>query len=204
MMQVKYGGEHVFISHAGLQKDTFAVHLRRALQAGGDATVFLDERSILTGQPSGQRMEDACRGAKLVIFVVTRQFLRSRWCMDELRWTLDQRALSGGSGLPEMLAVLYPGDLVRGFSRAELQTMALDDEKQVTEMLTAETIDVDHLNPLSPDLEELITPHSPPLQQQGADQPVCLEQRKADLAALASLSCLQADACGRCPRHLPN
>ncbi len=26
-MQVKYAGEHVFISHAGLQRDSFAVHL---------------------------------------------------------------------------------------------------------------------------------------------------------------------------------
>ena len=205
-VQRKYAGEDVFISHAGLQKDGFAVHLQRALQEGGDAAVFLDERSILLGQPSGQRMEDACRGARLVIFVVTREFLRSQWCMDELRWTLHQREISSGR-VPEMLTVLYPGDVVRGYSRVQLQSMAsLDRKDKVMDMLTAETIDVDQLDPLSPDLERLIARHSPPLQQilkqqhrhKQKEQPVSLEQRKQDLAELASFCCLRADAYGRC------
>ncbi len=206
--QKKYAGEDVFISHAGLQKDCFAVHLRRALEAGGDATVFLDERSILPSQPSGQRMMKACCGASLVIFVVTRQFLSSQWCMDELRWTLQKRETSGGR-LPEMLTVLYPGDVVRGYSRAQLQAMAWDDKEKVIDMLTAETIDMDGLNPLSPELEQLLLQHSPSEQrphgeqqgqeqQQGADQPVSLEQRKEDLARLTSFCVLRADAYARC------
>ncbi len=201
--QREYLGEDVFISHAGLQKDGFAVHLRRALQEGGDAAVFLDERSILLGQPSALRMEEACRGAKLVIFVVTREFLRSQWCMDELRWTLHQRDISGGR-MPEMLTVLYPGDVVRGYTRVQLQSMAsLNRRERVIDMLTAETIDVDQLDPLSHDLERLIARHSPPLlqmleQPKQQEQPISLEQRKKDLAELASFCCLRADAYGRC------
>ncbi len=203
--QKKYAGEDVFISHADLQKDCFAVHLRRALEAGGDATVFLDERSILLGQLSIQRMKYACCGASLVIFVMTRQFLRSQWCMDELRWTLQQRETNGGR-----LPVLYPGDVVRGYSRTELRAMPLDDRENVMDMLTAESIELNHLSPLSPDLESLIVQHSPLEQQpsrehhgheqeqeQKARQPVSLEQRKKDLEELKRFCCLRVNACAR-------
>ncbi len=177
----------MFISHAGQQKDAFAVHLKRALEARG-TTAFLDERSILYGQPPAVRMEAACRGAKLVIFVVTHDFLRSECCMDELRWALDQRQQSGGR-LPEVLPVMYP-------SRES-------------------TVDVDHLWPLSPDLERLLKQHErpqpqseqqPPQQSRehavdgGLRQPPNLErveQCKRDLADLASICVRRADALGR-------
>ena len=194
----------MFISHAGLQKDRFAFHLQRVL---GGATACLAERSISPDKPSRQCMEDACRGAKLVIFVVTRQFLRSQWCMDELRWTLDQRQTSG-KGLPEMLTVLYPGHVVPGFSPEQLERMAaLDSKDQVIDLLKVDTINVDHLYPLTPDLERLIASHSlpqPPERHQSHKQleaaklPVSLEQRKMDLRALAGSCCMRDNAHGRC------
>ena len=42
-------------SHAGLRKQSFAAHLRRALGAGRDASKFMKERTSLPGQLSGQR-----------------------------------------------------------------------------------------------------------------------------------------------------
>ncbi len=154
-------------------------------------------------------MKDTCCGAKLVIVVVTREFLRSQWCMDELRWTLQQREISEGQ-LPELLPVLYPGTLVRGYSSAEMQAIKnTKTEQEIMDMLTAETINVDDLDPLSPDLERLIMPHSPPQpqplegpqpheQREPAESRVYLNQRKQDLATLASFCCLRSDAHGRC------
>jgi len=104
--QGEYAYEDVFISHAGQQKDCFAVHLQRELQRHG-ISAFLDERDIKRGQHSASRMKAACIGAKLVIFVVTHDFLRSSYCLDELRWVLGEREQRGGC-LPEILTVLYP------------------------------------------------------------------------------------------------
>lgn len=82
--------------------ETLAGRCLRAAQAGTRADV---------------RMEDACRGAKLVIFVLTKDFLSSSWCMDEMRWTLEERAAdlakdpSNKHLQPEILTVLpedYP------------------------------------------------------------------------------------------------
>lgn len=126
--QEEYASEDVFISHAGQQKDTFAVHLRRELQRRG-ISVFLDERDMRRGQHATSRMKAACTGAMLVIFVVTHDFLRSSWCLDELRWALAEREKSGGR-LPAILPVLYPAE--------------------------SETVDIDDLDPLSPELSALL------------------------------------------------
>lgn len=64
-------------------------------------------------------MEDACRGAKLVIFVLTKDFLSSSWCMDEMRWTLEERAADLARDpnnkhlQPEILTVLPEAHLPR-------------------------------------------------------------------------------------------
>lgn len=131
VVQMEYANEDVFISHAGPQKDVFAVHLRRELQRHG-ISAFLDERSIMRGEHSEARMQAACTGAKLMIFVVTCDFLRSIWCLKELRWALAKRAQ--GAQLPEILTVLYPSD---------------DD-----------TINIDDLSPLSSKLSAVIQMHA--------------------------------------------
>jgi TIR domain len=116
LLQV-YSKEGVFISHAGPQKG-FALHLRTRLRDAG-ITAFVDERELLPGDShtAEENMEAACRGAKLVVFVITRDFLRRRATMQELRWTLNQRQHSkqaamadgsSGAALPRMLTVMYP------------------------------------------------------------------------------------------------
>mmetsp|Transcript_12784 Transcript_12784/g.38529 ORF Transcript_12784/g.38529 Transcript_12784/m.38529 type:complete len:139 (-) Transcript_12784:488-904(-) len=104
--QAEYASEEVFISHAGAQKDTFAVHLQRRFE-NYSVKSFLDEPSIKPGALSGLRMEAACDGVKLVIFVLTPDFLSSPYCMDELMWALNRKR-QGKGRLPELLPVFYP------------------------------------------------------------------------------------------------
>lgn len=89
----------------------------------------MDERDIKRGQHSTSRMKAACIGAKLIVFAVTPDFLRSCSCLDELRWALAEREQRGGR-LPEILTVLYPAE--------------------------AGTIDIDDLDPLSRELAALL------------------------------------------------
>ncbi len=106
-MQADYTGQNVFISHAGPQKDGYALPLWRALCNRG-VTTFVDERDLPPGGSSGQHMEAACRKAKLVVFMITRDFLRRACCMVELRWALHQRRSVGDRRLPEILPVFLP------------------------------------------------------------------------------------------------
>ncbi len=93
--QADYNGQTVFISHTGPQKDGFALPLQRALH-NRRTSVFVDERIFRPACGSnGPHMEAACRRAKLVVFMITRDFLRREWCMLELRWALDQRRSMG-------------------------------------------------------------------------------------------------------------
>lgn len=99
------------------------MHLWAALRRNGIST-FLDERSILLGQQSEARMKAACFGAKLVIFVVDRHFLRSTWCLKELGWALDARKQSGGH-LPEIVTELYPNG-EHTISISDLKNLSLE------------------------------------------------------------------------------
>lgn len=209
-MQVEYSNEDVFISHAGLQKDCFAVHLRQALGAGGNMSVFLDERSIQLGQPSGRRMEEACRKAKLVIFVITRPFLSSKWCMDELKWAMEERKNNTRNEEPAILPLMYPGNVVRGCSQKERNALAKLSKIYLIELLMAGIpVKVDDLNPLSFSLEQLVMLSLPPEKSRkemfkGQDQQgvggdmTTLEQRRNDLAELTKFCCIRADSYGRC------
>lgn len=178
--------------------------LRRELALRG-ISAFVDERDIQAGQAAEARMKVACQTAKLVIFVVTREFLGSSYCMDELRWTLEQRQLSqqqGASGeLPMILPLMYPSKTVRGYTRAELDAEDFTLE-QLKQMLTAGTIDVDDLDPISSNLRELIEQHSLPIQYvsqlPGQQITSSLEQRINDLKELAGICCQRSDARTRC------
>ena len=77
----------VFISHAGPQKASFAAWLQRELQRRGVST-FLDERSLRLGDAADAEMESALRGCSIVVAVLTADFLRSSYCMQELHWAL--------------------------------------------------------------------------------------------------------------------
>jgi TIR domain len=77
----------VFISHAGPQKATFAVWLRRELRRHG-VNAFLDEASLRLGDAAGAEMEAALRSCSIVVVVLTSDFVRSAYCMEELHWAL--------------------------------------------------------------------------------------------------------------------
>lgn len=194
----------MFISHAGLHKDNFAVHLRRELGLR-DISAFLDERDIRAGHGAEMRMKAACQNAKLVIFVVTREFLESSHCMDELRWTLEQQEQNQQNEsireLPMILPLMYPSKTVRGYNRSELDAKRYTNA-QLKHMLTAGTINVDDLHPLSSELTKLIKQHSKPMQKlqqlPGVSQASSLEQRINDLRVLASICCQRSDARARC------
>jgi len=170
--ELMYAAEDVFISCAGEQKDGFAVHLRQELQRHG-LSAFLDERNILPGQQAASRVKAACTGAKLVIFVLTGAFIRSTYCLEELRWTLACRKQSRGR-LPEILTVLYPAG--------------------------ADTVSLNDLNPLSREISALPDAKAPPTWWQwlipsGAPHGELsrVQQSKHDLELLATFCILRHD-----------
>lgn len=161
-----------FISNAVQQPDSFAHRLQECLTASG---VFVHEGGGLTaGGTSPAPLEGPCRRAQVVVFVVTRQLLSSRGCMDELRWTMDQRARSaagsghGGSGgdsnSPRVLAVLHPTVPLRLYSRAQLEAMPRGKSERIISMHTGGLIGTADLDPLRLDLVRLLERHQQPLQ----------------------------------------
>jgi TIR domain len=78
---------NVFISHAGPQKASFAVWLQRELRRHG-VSAFLDETSLHLGDAADAEMQAALRSCSIVVIVLTPDFLRSPYCMSELRWAL--------------------------------------------------------------------------------------------------------------------
>jgi TIR domain len=108
-----YSQERVFISHAGPQKH-FALHLRTQLRDAGIST-FVDARELQPGQqdPAGDIMRAACEQAEVVVFVITRDFLRRPATIDELGWVLAQHAQQPQGQVttrkpPQLVTVLYP------------------------------------------------------------------------------------------------
>jgi TIR domain len=77
----------VFISHAGPQKANFAVGLRRELRRHG-ISAFLDEANLRLGDAADAEMEAALRSCSIVMVVLTLDFVRSSYCMEELHWAL--------------------------------------------------------------------------------------------------------------------
>ncbi len=177
-LQREFAEESVFISHAGPQKDAFVLPLRQILQARG-TTTFVDERDIRRGQPSEQRMMAACQGAKVAIVVLTRDFLSRAYCMEEVRWVLEQRESSSKGpskkALPELLVVLYPDSALPSYSQPDVGKCQRMIDKQ------KEPIDVDDLSPLSPELTELLRCH-----QQQQQQPQALRQPQYQMQIAAT------------------
>lgn len=120
--------------------------------------------------------------------------------MDELRWVLEQRDRSS-TQQPMILPLLYPSNVVRAYTPAQLNDMSLIDQLKIKDMLTAGTIEVNELSPLVDDLRRLVEEHTPP-PQVGMELPtagavVSLQQRIRDLEKLAEICVQRADACGR-------
>jgi TIR domain len=125
-----YRQEQVFISHAGPQKH-FALHLRTQLQHAGIRT-FVDERDLQPGEqhPASDVMKAACEQALLVVFLITRDFVRRPAAIQELRWAVAQRqeqlskGVAADRALPQLLTVLYPTSVCPSWrDAAELQQL---------------------------------------------------------------------------------
>lgn len=103
--QEEHAGASVFISHQGLQKNRYALPLWRALKNSG-VTSFVDERDLPAGGQSDRTMDATLRGSTLVVYVLTRNFLSSSYCMEELHWGLEQRA-KFACRMPKVCLPLY-------------------------------------------------------------------------------------------------
>ena len=79
----------VFICHAGPQKDSFAVWLWDKIQIGG-RRAFLDEPDLQYADTAPAVMETALKTARVVVAVITRDFIRRKACLRELVWARDQ------------------------------------------------------------------------------------------------------------------
>ncbi len=97
----------VFISHAGQQKANFAMWLQLELRWHG-VSAFLDEKSLRLGDKEDLEMEAALRTCHIVVAILAPDFVRSAYCMQELRWALDCQQphprLCTKDGQPEMAA----------------------------------------------------------------------------------------------------
>jgi TIR domain len=222
LLQV-YSQNRVFISHAGPQKG-FALHLRSRLRDAGIST-FVDERELLPGasHTAAANMEAACRQADLVIFVITREFLRRAATMQELRWALDQRdrqrtaAATGADGgpaaaLPHLLTVLYPTSVSPSWREPELQQLLYAEltqlapgaapaevaaaARRINVATTDATVDIGQLS--SGSLSSLLQLyHAGASAAYGPPEAITAEQAAADLQQLATHSVVRSDSVAR-------
>ena len=70
-----------------MQKASFAVWLQRELRRHG-VSAFLDETSLRLGDAADAEMEAALRSCSIVVAVLTPDYLRSAYCLEELHWAL--------------------------------------------------------------------------------------------------------------------
>ena len=79
----------VFLSHRGPDvKKHFAYFLDRDLKRAG-VLPFLDEIDLEPGVAAWNTMEAALRGAKLVLVILSKTYMESRWCRRELGIMMD-------------------------------------------------------------------------------------------------------------------
>jgi TIR domain len=220
LLQV-YRQERVFISHAGPQKG-FALHLRTQLRDAGIST-FVDERDLLPGadQCAPTIMEAACRRAQLVVFVVTRDFLRRAATLQELRWALDQRqrqqeadaSTTADSGpaapLPRLLTVMYPTSGSASWRVPELRQLLQRELAPISDGVDIDTV-AERLNAAAVDvpvdvgelqdgsLSGLLQMYHPAAGVAGsAVAAVTAQQAAADIAHLAATTVVRADSVAR-------
>jgi hypothetical protein len=96
----------IFLSHSS-QNNAEAIALRDWLVAEGWNDLFLDldpERGIAAGERWERALNEAARRCEAVLFIISKAWLASRWCLNELRWrggsTSGCSAYSWRSGSP--------------------------------------------------------------------------------------------------------
>jgi len=81
----------VFISHSSYDK-SFARRLADVLNAN-DISVWIDEMSLSLGDNIIQKIEDGIRSSDVIIAVLSKNYVSSKWAMQELSMFMA-RALS--------------------------------------------------------------------------------------------------------------
>jgi len=86
---------HVFINHHGPDvKKTFASHLyHRLCSAGTGLRVFLDQPELRAGRNFDCQIKDAIRTATVHVAIFSPRYAESEWCLNELLYMLESRAL---------------------------------------------------------------------------------------------------------------
>jgi tetratricopeptide (TPR) repeat protein len=98
--------DHIFISHA-TKDDPFVAQLRQALELRG-LTVWVDSRSLRGGDPLAPEIEQAIRGARAVLVVVSQHSLKSEWVHDEVDYARQVQRRRGVEQFP-IIPLLLPG-----------------------------------------------------------------------------------------------
>jgi hypothetical protein len=94
-------GSRIFISHSAAD-NAEAIALRDWLKSEGWSDLFLDldpDRGIAAGERWERALIDAARRCEAVLFLISKAWLASRWCMNEL--TLARQGTSAMSLHPE-------------------------------------------------------------------------------------------------------
>jgi hypothetical protein len=79
----------VFLSHAGSQKRNFACWLDEHLKWNG-VKCFFDERSLVGGNKAPEVMIEAVAQSKIVIVVLTEEYVQRKWPMMELKLAMER------------------------------------------------------------------------------------------------------------------
>jgi len=72
----------VFISHSSIDK-AFASRLAEVLRANG-ISVWIDEMSLNLGDNIIQKIEEGIRSSDVIIAVLSKNYVSSKWAMQEL------------------------------------------------------------------------------------------------------------------------
>jgi TIR domain len=89
----------IFISHSS-KNDDWAIALRDWLDRegwSGNEDIFLDldpERGIAAGERWVKALEDAATRCEVVLFLVSEDWLASKWCVDEYQLAFGPLALN--------------------------------------------------------------------------------------------------------------
>lgn len=74
----------MFLNHRGPDvKGGFIAHLEDALRSNG-LNPFLDKKSLVKGDPAFRSIDDALQSAKILVAVVSKGYVESKYCLNEL------------------------------------------------------------------------------------------------------------------------
>eukprot|EP00878_Enallax_costatus_P002652 GHUV01002838.1.p1 GENE.GHUV01002838.1~~GHUV01002838.1.p1 ORF type:complete len:350 (+),score=96.84 GHUV01002838.1:867-1916(+) len=102
----------VFVSHTGQDKcacNFAASVLKPALEAAG-LTVFMDFSNLEPGSEWPRELAVAAANSVVVVVVLSRQFTKRKWCMQELDLALHSRRLAGKKEQPLVIPVFYDSE----------------------------------------------------------------------------------------------